>query len=121
MPPPLAPSKTVPYAVPSTSAGKLVVDRPIGKWGALFVWSAVPLSPRILPSPKVSISGSILKHLSTRLSTLVFCELAKLDNADSGRTPAYVLALRGGRGGVPGGRGGVVKVTRLNVKLGSQP
>jgi hypothetical protein len=119
-PPPLAPSKTVPSAVPSTSAGKLVVDRPIGKRGPLFVWSAVPLSPRILPSPKAFISVNNAKHSLTRLSTLAFCELTKLDDDNAGRTLACVLVLRGGRGGVPGGRGGVVKVTRL-VKLGSRP
>jgi hypothetical protein len=34
-----------------------------------------------------------------------------LDDSNAGRTPACVLALRGGKGGVPGGRGGVVKVT----------
>jgi hypothetical protein len=121
MPPPSAPSKTVPSAVPTTSAGELVVDRPIGKRGPLFVWSAAPLSPRILPSPKASISGSVAKHSSMRLSTLAFFELSKLDDADAGRTPACMLVFRGGRGGVPGGRGGAVKVTRLNVKLGSQP
>ena len=97
MPPPLGPSKTLPLAVLSTSAGKLVIDRPIGKWGRLFVWSAAPLSPRILPSPKASISGSIAKHSSMRLPTLPFCKLAKLDDADAGRMPACVLALRGGR------------------------
>ncbi len=100
---------------------KLVVDRPIGKRGPLFVWSAAPLSLRILPSPKASISGSTAKHSSTRLSTLAFCKLAKLDDANAGRMPACVLALRGGRGGVPGGRGGVLKVCRLIVKLGSRP
>jgi hypothetical protein len=74
-----------------------------------------------LPSPKVFISASIAKHSLTRLSTLAFCKLAKLDDADAGRTPACVLALRGSRGGVPGGRGGVVKVRKLIVKLGSRP
>ncbi len=119
--PPLVPSKTVPLAVPSTSAGKLVVDRPIGKRGLLFVWSVALLSPRILPLPKASISGSIAKYLSMRLPTSAFCKLAKLDNADAGRIPACVLALKGGRGGVSGGREGVVKVRRLIVKLGSRP
>ena len=121
MDPPLAPSETVPSAVPSASAGKLVKDRPLGKRGALFVWSARPLSPRISPSPKASISGSITQHQLTRMSTLAFCKRIEFDDANAGRTPACVLALRGDRGGVPGGRGGVVKVTRLNVKLGSQP
>jgi hypothetical protein len=100
MDPLLAPSKTVPLAVPSTSAGKLVIDRPVVKRGALFVWSATPFYPSILPSPKASISGSSAKHSSTRLPTLAFCELAKFDNANAGRTPACVLALRGGRIGV---------------------
>ncbi len=121
MDPPSAPSKTVPLAVPSPSGGKLVIDRPIGRRWLLFVWSALPLSPSILPSPKASISGSNAKHSSTRLSMLEFCKLAKFDNANAGRTPACVLALRGGRGGVPEGIGGVVKVRRLIVKLGSQP
>jgi hypothetical protein len=121
MPPPSAPSKTVPLAVLSTSTCKLVIDRPIGKRGQLFVWSAAPLSPRILPLLKVSISGSVAKHSLTRLPTLAFWELAKLDDANAGRMPACVLALRGGRGGVPGGRRGVVKVRRLIVKLGSRP
>jgi hypothetical protein len=99
--PPLNPSETVPSTVPSDSAGKLVIDRPIGKRGALFVWSATPPSPIILPSPKAkaSISGSIAKHPLTRLSKLVFCKRIGFDDADAGRTPACVLVLRGGRGG----------------------
>ncbi len=117
----MAPSETVPSAVSSTSAGKLVIDRPLGKRGALFVWSARPLSLRILPSPKATISGSIVKHPLTRLSTLAFCERIKFDNANVVRMPTSVLALSGGRGGVPGGRGGVVKVTRLIIKLESRP
>ncbi len=44
MDPHSAPSKTVPLAVPSTSASKLVIDRPIGKRGPMFAWSATPLS-----------------------------------------------------------------------------
>jgi hypothetical protein len=99
---PSAYSETVPSAVPSTSAGKLVIDRPLGKRGVQFVWSARPLSLRILPLPKASISGSIVKHSSTRLSTLAFCQCIEFDNADAGRTPACVLALRGGRGGGAG-------------------
>jgi hypothetical protein len=55
-----------------------------------------------LPLPKASISGSIVKHSSTRLSTLAFCQCIEFDNADAGRTPACVLALRGGRGGGAG-------------------
>jgi hypothetical protein len=99
---PSALSETVPSAVPSASAGELVIDRPLGKRGALFVWSARPLSPRISQSPKASISGSVP---STRLSTLAFCERIKFDDADAGRTPACVLALRGGRGGCREGEG----------------
>jgi hypothetical protein len=99
MDPPLAPSETVPSAVLSGSASKLVIDRPLGKRDALFVWSARPLSLRILPLPKASISGSIGKHPLMKLSMLAFCECIKYDNADAGRTPACVLALRGGRGG----------------------
>ncbi len=101
-PPPLAPSKTVPLAVPSTFTGKLVIDRPIEKRGLLFVWSATPFSPRILPSPKASISGSIAKHLSTRLPTLAFCEGTEFDNANTRGMLACVLSLRGGGGGVAG-------------------
>ncbi len=121
MNPLLVPSKTVPSAVLSTSARKLVKDWHVGKRGALFVWSVMPPSPRILPLPKESISGRDAKQPSTRLSTFEFCKRIKLDNANAGRTPTCVLALRGGRGGVPGGRGAVVKVHRLIVKLGSQP
>jgi hypothetical protein len=103
MDPPSAPSETVPSAVPSASAGKLVIDRPLGKRDALFVWSGMPLSPRMLPSPKASISGSVAKHPLTRLSTLVaFCKRIEFDDADSGRMPACVLVLRGGRGGDAG-------------------
>jgi hypothetical protein len=119
--PPSAPSETVPSAVLSASAGKLVIDRPLGKRGELFFWSARPLSPRIWPSPKASISGSVAKHQSTRLSTLAFCEHIEFEDADAGRMLTCVLALRGGRGMVLGGRGGVVKVRRLIVKLGSRP
>jgi hypothetical protein len=68
-----------------------------------------------------SISGSVVKHPLTRLSMLAFCEHIKFDNANSGRTPACVLALRGYRKGVSGERGGVIKVSRLIVKLESQP
>ena len=114
-------SKTVPSAVPSTSAGKLVIYRPVGKRGALFVWSEMPPSPRISPSPKVSISGSIAKHPLTRLSMLAFQERIEFDNANAWRMPACVLELRGGRREVPGGRGGVVKVSSLVLKLGSRP
>jgi hypothetical protein len=121
MAPPLAPSETVPSAVPSASAGKQVIDRPLGKRGTLFTWSAKPLSLRVSPLPKASISGSIAKHPLTRLSTLVFWERIEFDNTNAERMPTCVLALRGGRGGVPEGRGGVIKVTRLIVKLGSQP
>ncbi len=99
MAPPLAPSETVPSAVPFTSAGKLVIDRQVGKRGGLFVWSAMPPSPGVLPSSKASISGSVAKHLLTRLSTLAFCKRIEFNNANAGRTPACVLALRGGRGG----------------------
>jgi hypothetical protein len=97
--PPSAPSETVPSAVLSTSAGKLVINRPFEKRGMLFVWSATPPSQRILPPQKASISGSIAKHPLMRLSTLAFRERIKFDNADAGRMPACVLALRGGRGG----------------------
>ncbi len=105
MDPPSVPSEIVPSAVPSTSAGKLVIDRPIGKRGALFVWSATPPSPRILPSPKASISGSAAKRPLKRLSMLAFCECIKFDNADAGRMPTCVLALRGSRGGCWEGEG----------------
>jgi hypothetical protein len=120
MNPLLAPSKIVPFTVPSTSAGKLVTDRPVGKRGALFVWSATPPSPRILSSPKASISGSYVKHPMMRLSTLAFCKRVEFDDVNAERTPACVLALRGGKGEVPGGRQGVIKVCRLIVKLGSR-
>ncbi len=98
------PSETVPSAVLSASAGKLVIDRPLGKRGVLFVWSARPLSPRILSLSKVSISCSITKHPLTRLSTFACCQCIEFDNADAGRTPSCVLALRGGRGGGGAGR-----------------
>jgi hypothetical protein len=119
MDPPPASAETVPSAVLSTFTGKLVIDRPLGKRGALFVWSVTPLSPRILPLPKVSNFGSNAKHPLTRLSMSAFCKLTKFDNADARRMLICVLALRGGRGGVLGERGGVVKVCRLIVKLGS--
>jgi hypothetical protein len=107
MDPPLAPSETVPSAVPTTSisAGELVIGRTIGKRELLFVWSATPLAPRILPSPKTSISGSKEKHLLTRLLTLAFHKRIEFDNADAGKTPTCVLALRGGRGGCREGEG----------------
>ncbi len=111
-----APSKTVPSAVPSTSTDKLVIDKPVGKRVALFVWSATPPSPTILPLPKVTIFDSGAKHLLTRLSTLVFCNRIKFANAHAKRTPTCVLALKGGREGVLGGRGRVIKVCRLIVK-----
>jgi hypothetical protein len=44
----------------------------------------------------------------------------KYDNAEAGRMPAYVLVLRGGKGGVAGGRSGIVEVHRLIVHLGSR-
>ncbi len=119
-PPPLAPSKKVPLAVPSTFASKLVVDRPIGKRRPLFVWSAVPLSPRILPSPKPSISGSVAKHLSTRLPTSTFCKGTKFDDADARVMLAYVLSLRGGRGGALGRRDGGEWLPVLIMQFGSQ-
>ncbi len=105
MDPPSAPSEAVPSAVPSTFAGKLVIDRPFGKRGVLFVWSVMPLSPRILPSPKAFISGSIAKRPLTRLSTLAFRERIEFDDANAGRTPACVMALRGGRRGFGEGEG----------------
>jgi hypothetical protein len=118
-PPPSAPSKTVPSAVPSTSAGKLVVDIFIGKRGPLFVWSAVPLSPRILPSPKAPISRSVVKHLSTRLPTLAFCKGTEFDDGNARVTLACVLLLRGGRGEALGGRDGGEFFPMLIVQLGS--
>ncbi len=45
----------------------------------------------------------------------------QFDNADARRMLACVLAMRGSRGGVPGGRGEIVKVGRLILKLGSRP
>ena len=119
-PPSLAPSKTVPSAVPSTSAGKLVVDIFIGKRGPLFVWSAVPLSPRILPLPKASISGSIAKYSSARLPMPAFCEGTEFDNANARVTLACVLSLRGGRGEALGGRDGGEFLPMLIMQLGSQ-
>ncbi len=78
--------------------------------------------PKNLPLPKAPISGSnAAKHPLMRLSTLAFCKRIEFDNANARRTPACVLALRGGRGGVPGERGGVVKVRTLILKLGSLP
>jgi hypothetical protein len=62
-----------------------------------------------------------MKHPLTRLSTLAFCQHIKFDDADARRMPACVLVLRGGRGGVSGGRGGVLKVRRLIIELGSRP
>ncbi len=118
--PPLVLAETVLSAVPSTSAGKLVIDRPHAKRDALFDWLAMPPPPRICHC-SASLSGSNAKHLLTRLSTSAFCKLTKFDNANVGRTPTCVLALSNGRRGVPGGRGGVVKVTRFIFKLGSQP
>jgi hypothetical protein len=108
--PPWAPSELVPSAVLSSSTRELVIERPIGERGVLLVWSATPPSPRISPSPKVSISGSIAKHPLTRLSMLAFQERIEFDNANAWRTPACVLELRGGRREVPGGRGGFIKV-----------
>jgi hypothetical protein len=61
------------------------------------------------------------KTLAIKIVNIGILRARKLDNADAGRTPACVLALRGGRGEVLGGRGGVVKVHRLIVKLGSWP
>jgi hypothetical protein len=92
--------------VPSTSAGKLVVDRPFEKRGALFVWSAVPLSPRVLPSPKAFISGSIAKHLLTRFPTWAFFEGTKFNDANAQVMLACAFSLRDGRGEALGGRDG---------------
>jgi hypothetical protein len=43
----------------------------------------------------------------------------KLGDAAAGSAPPCELSLRGRGGGGSGGRGGVVKVSRLIVKLGS--
>ncbi len=120
LPPPSAPSKTVPLAVPFTSAGKLVIDRPIGKSGPLFVWPAAPLSPRILPFPKAFIFGCIAKHLLTRLPMLAFCKGAKFDDANARVMLKCVLSLRGGGGEALGGRDGGDFLPVLIVQLGSQ-
>jgi hypothetical protein len=46
--------------------------------------------------------------------------VAELDDTTNGWTPTYMLSLMGGERGVPGGRGGIVKVSRLIVQLESR-